>query len=63
MNKTILVRGLLATTAVGCSTSTVRSTQLAQGAALLAIESVKAHVVVDTTQTLQAVSQTKVDWA
>ncbi|MEC8401087.1 MAG: hypothetical protein VXZ16_00640 [Bacteroidota bacterium] len=32
MNKTILVLGLLATTAVGCSTSTVRSTQLAQGA-------------------------------
>ena len=60
MNKTILVLCLLATTAVGCSTSTVRSTQLAQGAALLAIEPVKAHVVVDTTQTLQAVSQTKV---
>ena len=47
-------------TLVSCQTSTVRSTQLAQGAALLAIEPVKAHVVVDTTQTLQAVSQTKV---
>ena len=47
-------------TLVSCQTSIVRSTQLAQGAALLAIEPVKAHVVVDTTQTLQAVSQTKV---
>lgn len=45
---------------VGCSSSTVRSTQLAQGAALLAIEPVKAHVLVDTTASLQAVSETKV---
>ncbi len=46
--------------AAGCTTTTVRSTQLAQGAALLAIEPVKAHVEVDTTRTLQAVSKTKV---
>jgi hypothetical protein len=45
--------------ATSCATTT-RSTQLAQGATLLAIEPVKAHVVVDTTQTLQAVSQTKI---
>lgn len=53
-----IVLGLL--TLVSCQTSTVRSTQLAQGAALLAIEPVKAHVVVDTTQTLQAVSQSRI---
>ena len=52
--------GLTAILATGCSKTTVRSTQLAQGAALLAIEPVKAHVIVDTTTTLQAVSQTKV---
>lgn len=52
--------GLACLLAVGCTTSTVRSTQLAQGAALLAIEPVKAHVVVDTTHTLQAVSKTRV---
>ena len=52
--------GLAALSAVGCTTTTVRSTQLAQGAALLAIEPVKAHVEVDTTRTLQAVSKTKV---
>lgn len=46
--------------ASGCTTSTVRSTQIAQGAALLAIEPVKAHVVVDTTTTLQAVSKTNI---
>ena len=55
-----LALGLTAALATGCSKTTVRSTQLAQGAALLAIEPVKAHVVVDTTTTLQAVSQTKV---
>ena len=55
-----LALGLTVALATGCSKTTVRSTQLAQGAALLAIEPVKAHVVVDTTTTLQAVSQTKV---
>jgi hypothetical protein len=52
--------GLACLLAVGCTTTTVRSTQLAQGAALIAIEPVKAHVEVDTTRTLQAVSKTKV---
>lgn len=60
MNRTIIVLALLTSASWGCSTSSVRSTQLAQGAALLAIEPVHAQVVVDTTQTLQAVSQTKV---
>ncbi|MEY3011257.1 MAG: hypothetical protein RLZZ314_1899 [Bacteroidota bacterium] len=60
MKRISLVWVLLVLLVSGCTTSTVRSTQLAQGAALLAIEPVKAHVVVDTTQTLQAVSQTKV---
>ena len=58
-----LALGLTAALATGCSKTTVRSTQLAQGAALLAIEPVKAHVVVDTTTTLQAVSQPKWCWA
>ena len=45
--------------ATGCTTTTTRSTQLAEGVALLDIEPVKARCVVDTTQTLQAVSQTR----
>ena len=60
MNRILLVFGVTMALATGCSTTTVRSTQLAQGAALLAIEPVKATVVVDTTTTLQAVSTTKV---
>ena len=60
MNRILLVLGVTMALATGCSTTTVRSTQLAQGAALLAIEPVKATVVVDTTTTLQAVSTTKV---
>lgn len=59
MKKTLLTLGVAAVLATGCTTSTVRSTQLAEGAALMAIEPVKAHVVVDTTATLQAVSQTR----
>ena len=42
----------------GCTT-TLRSTQLAEGVALIDIEPVKARCLVDTTQTLQAVSQTR----
>lgn len=45
--------------ATGCTTTTTRSTQLAEGVALLDIEPVKARCVVDTTQTLQAISQTR----
>lgn len=45
--------------ATGCTTTTTRSTQLAEGVALIDIEPVKARCVVDTTQTLQAVSQTR----
>ena len=60
MKRFLLALGVTAALATGCSTTTVRSTQLAQGAALLAIEPVKATVVVDTTTTLQAVSTTKV---
>jgi hypothetical protein len=60
MKWTSLAFGLMCLFASGCTTTTVRSTQLAQGAALLAIEPVKAHVEVDTTRTLQAVSKTKV---
>jgi alkanesulfonate monooxygenase SsuD/methylene tetrahydromethanopterin reductase-like flavin-dependent oxidoreductase (luciferase family) len=59
VKKTLLTLGVAAVLATGCTTSTVRSTQLAEGAALMAIEPVKAHVVVDTTATLQAVSQTR----
>ena len=57
---TVLPLSLTMLLVVGCSSSTVRSTQLAQGAALLAIEPVKAHVMIDTTASLQAVSETKV---
>ena len=46
-------------TVTGCTTTTTRSTQLAEGVALLDIEPVKARCIVDTTQTLQAVSQTR----
>ena len=53
-----LALGLTFALATGCS-STTRSTQLAQGATLLAIEPVKTHVVVDTTTTLQGLSHTK----
>ena len=60
MKQILIALGFLGLLASGCTTTTVRSTQLAQGAALLAIEPVKAHVVVDTTRTLQAVSKTKV---
>jgi len=61
MNRALLATSLaiaiLAST--GCTTSTIRSTQLAEGVALIDIEPVKARCVVDTTQTLQAVSQTR----
>ncbi|MCH1461890.1 MAG: hypothetical protein L7U25_06000, partial [Candidatus Poseidonia sp.] len=59
MKTPLIALGVVLTLATGCATSTVRSTQLAQGAALLAIEPVKARVVVDTSITLQAVSQTR----
>ena len=61
MNKTFfaVVAGVLLVAATGCTTTTTRSTQLAEGVALLDIEPVKARCVVDTTQTLQAVSQTR----
>ena len=60
MKQFLLAAVVVSLIATGCTTTTVRSTQLAQGVALIDIEPVKAHVVVDTTQTLQAVSQTKV---
>lgn len=59
VKKMLFALGAVALLASGCATSTVRSTQLAEGVALMAIEPVKAHVVVDTTATLQAVSQTR----
>ena len=59
MTKTLLAAVLTVAVATGCTTSTIRSTQLAQGVALIDIEPVKAWCVVDTTQTLQAVSQTR----
>ena len=61
MNKTFLVvvLGTLLVAMTGCTTTTTRSTQLAEGVALLDIEPVKARCIVDTTQTLQAVSQTR----
>ncbi|MGB0509648.1 MAG: hypothetical protein ACPGGB_01900, partial [Flavobacteriales bacterium] len=61
MNKTFfaVLAGVLLVAATGCTTTTTRSTQLAEGVALLDIEPVKARCVVDTTQTLQAVSQTR----
>ena len=59
MTKTLLAAVLTVAVATGCTTSTIRSTQLAQGVALIDIEPVKARCVVDTTQTLQAVSQTR----
>ena len=59
MKKMLYLWAVAAVLTAGCTTSTIRSTQLAEGAALMAIEPVKAHVVVDTTATLQAVSQTR----
>ena len=59
MKKLLLAAGIVSLLAAGCTTTTTRSTQLAEGVALLDIEPVKARCVVDTTQTLQAVSQTR----
>ncbi len=59
MKPLLIALGVVLTLATGCTTSTVRSTQLAQGTALLDIEPVKARVVVDTSTTLQAMSQTR----
>jgi len=59
MKKLLLAAGVVSLLATGCTTTTTRSTQLAEGVALLDIEPVKARCVVDTTQTLQAVSQTR----
>lgn len=59
MKPFLIALGVMLTLATGCTTSTVRSTQIAQGAALLDIEPVKARVVVDTSTTLQAISQTR----
>ena len=59
MKKLLLAAGIVSLLATGCTTTTTRSTQLAEGVALLDIEPVKARCVVDTTQTLQAVSQTR----
>ena len=60
MKSTSILFGLVLSICIGCTTTTSRSTQVAQGATLLAIEPVKVHVDVDTTTTLQAVSQTKI---
>lgn len=59
MKKFLMAVGVVSVLATGCTTTTTRSTQLAEGVALLDIEPVKARCVVDTTQTLQAVSQTR----
>lgn len=59
MKKFLIAVGVVSVLATGCTTTTTRSTQLAEGVALLDIEPVKARCVVDTTQTLQAVSQTR----
>ena len=59
MKKFLMAVGVVSVLATGCTTTTTRSTQLAEGVALLDIEPVKARCVVDTTQTLQAISQTR----
>ena len=59
MKKFLMAVGVVSVLATGCTTTTTRSTQLAEGVALLDIKPVKARCVVDTTQTLQAVSQTR----
>jgi len=59
MKKLLMAVGVVSVLATACTTTTTRSTQLAEGVALIDIEPVKARCVVDTTQTLQAVSQTR----
>ena len=59
MKQFLLAAVVVSLIATGCTTTTVRSTQLAQGVALIDIEPVKAQCVVDTTRTLQAVSRTR----